>query len=605
MRNLSSPAHGFPRLFLGLSFGILTLSSCVPTEEWDAEFPPPLRQERSAVQVIPAIPGAGSTASVAVAPTQQPPQAESNALDRRDQALSLGSLHPAEMPLSPPLSAENKVSLPAPYPTPLMEGTSGEGYHSLPEQGFQLAANSPLSTFAIDVDTASYSNVRRFLLDGQIPPAEAVRIEEMINYFDYDYPDPEGDPFALVTEISQTPWNPQHHLVHIGLQGKRLNLQEIPANNLVFLVDVSGSMADPLKLPLLKSAFQSLVEQLRPQDHVSIVVYAGAAGVVLDPTSGNQKSAILAALNRLEAGGSTAGGAGIQLAYDLARQHFIKGGNNRVILATDGDFNVGLSSDSELITLIEKERKDNIFLTVLGFGTGNLQDGKMEQLANHGNGNYAYIDSLQEAKKVVVSELGANLVTLAKDVKLQIEFNPAHVKAYRLIGYENRLLANEDFHDDQKDAGELGAGHSVTALYEIVPVGSESDALLPSVDSLRYQQPVPSAKVRQEELLWLKLRYQQPTATQSQLLTVALPNQVAPLTQTSDNFRFSAAVAAFAMILRGSPYIEDTSLSMVEAWASDSLGSDTAGYRREFLQLLDRYAELRMVQDRSRSRFQG
>ncbi len=360
-----------------------------------------------------------------------------------------------------------------------------EGYAAIVENDFKRPTDTPLSTFSIDVDAASYANVRRFLDGGALPVHDAVRIEELVNYFEYDYPDPEGEhPFAVVTEVSECPWAPDHRLVHIGLQGERIDTRDLPPSNLVFLMDVSGSMNSPDKLPLLKQAFALLTDNLREQDRVGIVVYAGAAGVVLEPT--NDRQAILDALDRLEAGGSTAGGEGIKLAYALARKHFDAEKNNRVILATDGDFNVGASSDAEMMRLVERERASGVFLSVLGFGTGNLQDSKMETIADHGNGHYAYIDSISEARKVLVNEMGGTLVTIAKDVKVQVEFNPAHVAAYRLVGYENRLLADEDFNDDTKDAGELGAGHSVTALYEIVPVGVENPAA--TVDELKYQQ---------------------------------------------------------------------------------------------------------------------
>lgn len=472
---------------------------------------------------------------------------------------------------------------------------SREDYNPIQENDFLSVEDEPLSTFSIDVDAASYSNMRRFLTSGQIPPRDAIRIEELINYFNYDYPDPSGDtPFTVVTEISAAPWNPQHQLVHIGLQGQRLATEDLPPSNLVFLLDVSGSMNQPSKLPLLKSAFRLLVDELDDQDRVSIVVYAGAAGVVLEPTSGADKPRILEAIERLEAGGSTAGGAGIQRAYDLARQNLLPEGNNRVILATDGDFNVGLSSESELVQLIENRREDDIFLTVLGFGTGNLQDGKMEQLANQGNGTYAYIDSLQEAEKVMVNELGATLFSIAKDVKLQIEFNPAQVQGYRLIGYENRVLENYEFNDDTKDAGELGAGHSVTALYEIVPVGVDTDVDLPDVDPLRYQQPGPlEEEIDPQELMWVKLRYKQPTADLSQKLEHPVMNWILAPQQTSDDFRFSAAVAGFGMMLRDSQYKGSTDLELIRELATGALGTDRGGYRQEFVGLVDRYADLK------------
>ncbi len=345
-----------------------------------------------------------------------------------------------------------------------------EQYDHIQENGYLEAMSNPLSTFSIDVDTASYSNVRRFINGSQLPPTDAVRIEEFINYFNYDYPQPDGEhPFSITTEVSTAPWNPAHKLVHIGLQGQQVDKTELPDSNLVFLFDISGSMNDANKLPLLKQGFRLLVEQLTERDRVAIVVYAGAAGLVLPSTSGAEKATILEAIDRLEAGGSTAGGAGIQLAYGQAKENFIPNGNNRIILATDGDFNVGASSDGELVRMIEEKRDDGIFLSILGFGTGNYKDSKMEKLADKGNGNYAYIDTIREAKKVLVSEMAGTLLTIAKDVKIQIEFNPTKVQAYRLIGYENRLLAKEDFTDDSKDAGELGAGHTVTALYEIIP----------------------------------------------------------------------------------------------------------------------------------------
>ena len=472
--------------------------------------------------------------------------------------------------------------------------SSREEYNPIQENDFLSVEDEPLSTFSIDVDAASYSNMRRFINSGQIPPRDAVRIEELINYFNYDYPDPTGEtPFAVVTEISAAPWNPEHHLVHIGLQGKRLATEELPPNNLVFLLDVSGSMNDPSKLPLLQSAFRLLVDELDEEDRVSIVVYAGAAGVVLEPTSGRNKPQILEAINRLQAGGSTAGGAGIERAYELARQNFLENGNNRVILATDGDFNVGVASEGELVRLIEEKREDDIFLTVLGFGTGNLQDAKMEQLANHGNGNYAYIDSLQEARKVMVSELGATLFSIAKDVKLQIEFNPAQVQGYRLIGYENRVLENYEFNDDTKDAGELGAGHSVTALYEIIPVGAETDVDLPTVDPLRYQQPgTPEEEIDPQEMMWVKLRYKEPTADVSQKLEHPVMNWVLDPRETTHDFRFSAAVAGFGMMLRDSQYKGSTDLDLVLDLAAGSRGEDRGGYRREFVDLVRQYGEI-------------
>jgi len=467
-----------------------------------------------------------------------------------------------------------------------------ESYNGITENIFHDALKNPLSTFSIDVDAASYSNVRRFINNGQRPPKDAVRIEELVNYFDYDYDQPRGDdPFAVHTEISVAPWNTKHRLVHIGLQGKKIPTQDLPASNLVFLIDVSGSMNEVNKLPLLKSSLKMLVEQLREQDHVAIVVYAGAAGLVLEPTSGSEKKKIAEALDRLEAGGSTAGGAGIELAYAVAKQHFKNGGNNRVILATDGDFNVGESSDAGMERLIESKRKDGIFLTALGYGMGNYKDSKMETLADKGNGNYAYIDNLTEARKVLVNEFGGTLFTIAKDVKLQLEFNPAKVKAYRLIGYENRMLQHEDFNNDKKDAGDLGSGHTVTALYEIIPVGVESEFF--KVDELKYQQPriVPGAH-ESSELMTIKLRYKTPEGEKSKLITHPLVESNTPLARTSGNFRWSASVAAFGMLLRESEYVSNFSYDQVVQLAEASKGEDKDGYRVEFINMVKSFGML-------------
>jgi Ca-activated chloride channel homolog len=463
-----------------------------------------------------------------------------------------------------------------------------EQYNPIYENEFRDAAANPLSTFAIDVDPASYANVRRFLTSGQLPPRDAVRIEELVNYFDYDYADPRGDaPFSITTEVAPAPWNPAHRLVHIGLQGRRMDAAALPPANLVFLVDVSGSMDEPNKLPLLKEAFGMLADNLRPQDRVSIVAYAGAAGLVLPPTPGSEKERIRDAVATLEPSGSTNGAEGIRLAYQLARSAFIRGGNNRVILATDGDFNVGVSSDAELVQLIEQERGAGVFLTVLGFGTGNLQDARMEQLADHGNGNYAYLDGIDEARKVLVGEMAGTLFTIARDVKVQVEFNPAEVKAYRLIGYENRLLAAEDFNDDHKDAGELGAGHSVTALYEVVPAGAPDDPARGS-DPLRYQTPrARSGAAGSGELLTVKLRYKAPDGDASRLLAHPLHDRGAPLASSSADFRFSAAVAEWGMLLRQSRFRGAASYGAVTSLARGALGEDRGGYRGEFLRLVE------------------
>lgn len=468
-----------------------------------------------------------------------------------------------------------------------------EEYGRINENEFHEAANNPLSTFSIDVDTASYSNVRRFLSQGQLPPADAVRIEELINYFKYSYPEPEGDePFSISAEVAACPWEQNHKLVQVGLQGRRIPIADAPANNLVFLIDTSGSMNSPDKLPLLKSAFKLLTDQLREQDRVAIVVYAGSAGLVLPSTAGSDKKRILSAIDKLEAGGSTAGGDGIKLAYNVARESFNPSANNRVILATDGDFNVGVSSDGELLRLIESERESRVFLTVLGFGTGNIKDSKMELLADKGNGNYAYVDTIQEARKVMVSELGGTLNTIAKDVKVQVEFNPARVQAYRLIGYENRLMRAEEFNDDKKDAGELGAGHSVTALYEIIPVGVRAE--LHPVDGLKYQ----SRKVKAEgfssnEVMTVKLRYKAPKGDTSELLARSVFDENRDVPSASENARFAASVAEFGMLLRDSKLKGNSSFENCLALARESRGDDPEGYRAEFINLVERSAQLK------------
>jgi Ca-activated chloride channel family protein len=470
-----------------------------------------------------------------------------------------------------------------------------EEYDRIYENRFLLALDNPLSTFSIDVDTASYSNVRRFISSNQFPYKDAVRIEEMINYFSYDYPQPkDSHPFSIYTEISSCPWNDAHRLIHIGLQGKKVESKELPPSNLVFLLDVSGSMSPANKLPLLQQAFKLLVRELGANDRLSIVVYAGAAGLVLPSTEATNKDAIIDAIDRLHAGGSTAGGAGIKLAYKVAEENFIQEGNNRIILATDGDFNVGVSSTSELVRMIEDYRKRGIFLTILGFGMGNYKDGRMEQLADKGNGNYYYIDNLMEAKKVFVNDMRGTLFTIAKDVKLQIEFNPAKVKAYRLIGYENRLLNKEDFADDTKDAGELGAGHTVTALYEIIPYGSQEE--IPGVDDLRYQDNrISPTALKSKEIMTLKLRYKKPDGKKSKLIVHPLKDKNISFTRTSDNFKFSAAVAAFGMLLRDSEFKGNTTYKSVLNLARNGKGKDIFGYRSEFVQLVEKCSLLESV----------
>jgi len=471
-----------------------------------------------------------------------------------------------------------------------------EQYDFVREEGFLSPLRHPLSTFSIDVDTASYSNVRRFLRAGSLPPKGAVRIEEMLNYFSYNYPTDRGEhPFSVITEVTEAPWQPQHQLVMIALQGEEIPAGELPPRNLVFLLDVSGSMQPANKLPLVKRALRGLVTRLRREDHVALVVYAGASGLVLPPTSGAEQGTILTALEQLEAGGSTNAGEGIALAYVLARQHFDPEAINRVILATDGDFNVGVTSRSELVEMIERERESGVFLTVLGVGTGNLKDATMEQLADHGNGNYAYLDDFAEARKVLVEEAGGTLVTIAKDVKLQVEFNPKRVAGYRLIGYENRRLADEDFDDDAKDAGEIGAGHSVTAFYEIVPVGVESPT--GELDLLRYQKtPEATAAAVSSELLAVKLRYKKPDEETSRLLTHVVEEPARALAGASEDLRFGASVALFGMLLRDSPYRGDADYELVQKLARGALGRDERGYRAEFIRLVALARELDAVE---------
>jgi Ca-activated chloride channel family protein len=465
-----------------------------------------------------------------------------------------------------------------------------ESYDHVDENPFRRVDADPLSTFSIDVDTASYANVRRFLTDGALPPAGAVRIEEMINYFRFDYPQPSGGaPFSITTELTMAPWNPRHRLALIGLQGRAIEHRDPAPRNLVFLIDVSGSMMPPDKLPLVRTAMRLLTDVLTENDRVAIVVYAGNSGLVLPSTSGDQKERIHHALARLEAGGSTNGASGITLAYEVARRNFIHGGVNRVILATDGDFNVGVTNQSDLVQLIERERATGIFLSVLGVGTGNLKDSTMEKLADKGNGNYAYLDSVHEARKVLVREAGSTLETIAKDVKIQVEFNPREVSAYRHIGYENRLLQHEDFNDDTKDAGEIGAGHSVTALYEIVPVGVKTEA--GDVDPLKYQrEPRDTRGASSGELLTVKVRYRAPDGETSRLLSRAVMSRPSAMMA---NVGFASAVAEFGMLLRGSRAMPDASFESAATRARRFQGDDEEGYRAEFIHLVERAANLR------------
>ncbi|MCF6402344.1 von Willebrand factor type A domain-containing protein [Chitinophaga filiformis] len=464
-------------------------------------------------------------------------------------------------------------------------GHQTEDYSPINENIFHAVTEQPLSTFSIDVDRASYSNIRRFLNNGELPPTDAVRVEEMINYFDYRYGNPTGNaPVAIHTDMAVCPWNTDHQLVRIALKGREVAKDNLPPSNLVFLIDVSGSMSGAQRLPLVKQAFKALTAQLRPADKVAIVVYAGAAGLVLPSTSGENKTAILDALDKLEAGGSTAGGEGIVLAYKTAAENLLQHGNNRVIIATDGDFNVGPSSDGELQRIIEREREKGIFLSVLGFGMGNYKDNKLEILADKGNGNYAYIDNFEEARRTFVTEFGGTLFTIAKDVKLQIEFNPKYVQSYRLVGYENRMLQNEDFNNDKKDAGDMGAGHTVTALYEIVPSSKGSEQPL-AVDPLKYQlakQPAGNSS----EVLTVKLRYKEPKASTSQLITQVLRWKNQDITAAPEDFRMATAVADFGLLLRNSEHKGNASWDQVLKLAGNARGTDEEGYRAEFIQLV-------------------
>lgn len=473
----------------------------------------------------------------------------------------------------------------APPPPPEPNKASVEEYNRRDDHPFLLCQREPLSTFSINVDTASYTNVRRMLtVDNHMPPKDAVRVEEFVNYFTYNLPGPDGEhPMAISAEVAACPWRAEHQLVRVGLQAKRLTNDQSPPRNLVFLLDTSGSMDAPNRLPLLKQSLLLLARQLRAQDRVAIVAYAGSAGMVLAPTPGDRFETIRDALDRLDAGGSTNGGDGIQLAYQTAKESFIEGGLNRVILGTDGDFNVGVTG-SELVRLVEKQRDSGIYLTILGFGMGNLKDATMEKLSKHGNGQYAYIDTLDEARRLFVEQI-AGLVTVAKDVKVQIEFNPGQVQAYRLLGYESRMLAHQDFNDDKKDAGEMGAGHSVIALYEIVPPGVKID--VPATDGLKYQKPLqPTPAAGADEIMTVKVRYIPPAEQKSKLLTVPVAAGKRPFAQASTDFRFAASVAAFAMLLRDVSHKGTATYNDVLTWASGAVHPDAYGHRQEFLTLV-------------------
>jgi len=496
---------------------------------------------------------------------------------------------PSEAPAGAILTEQAEVTaeMPPPDVQHLPAGEfNTESYDRIYENPFLLVRQRPLSTFSIDVDTASYANVRRFLGNGSLPPRGAVRIEELVNYFDYDYPPPDGEvPFSVNVEVAGCPWNAEHRLTRIGLKGEVLEQEERPAANLVFLLDVSGSMNHANKLPLLKSAMKMLVNNLSQRDRVAIAVYASASGLVLPSTSCENKDVIVAALDQLQAGGSTAGGAGIQLAYAVAEQNFIPEHVNRVILCTDGDFNVGTTNQSELTRLIEEKAQTGVFLTVLGFGMGNYKDSRLEKLADKGNGNYGYIDTILEAQKMLVDQLAGTLVTIAKDVKIQIDFNPARVGAYRLIGYENRLLRDEDFKDDTKDAGEIGAGHTVTALYELIPAGREGDLL--KVDPSKYQQPTElSPAAESDEILTVRLRFKQPDVATSKELSFPVSDADEPAAEASPDFQFAAAVACYGMLLRQSEHRGQSTFDLALELANAGKGDDPSGYRAEFVQLV-------------------
>lgn len=468
--------------------------------------------------------------------------------------------------------------------SPIVE-TDDESYAEVAENPFESPKTAPLSTFSIDVDNASYTNIRRFINNGQKVPTDAVRVEEMINFFKYNYPQPKGsNPFSINTEYSECPWNENHKLLKIGLQGKNIPMTNLPTSNLVFLIDVSGSMSDDNKLPLLKESMRILVQELRPKDKVSIVVYAGSAGVVLPPTSGDDKKTIMNAFDDLSAGGSTAGGEGIELAYKLAEENFIKEGNNRVIIATDGDFNVGNSTDKDMEDLIEEKRKSGVFLTVLGYGMGNYKDSKMEILADKGNGNYAYIDNIQEANRFLGKEFKGSMFAIAKDVKIQIEFNPKHVQAYRLIGYENRKLKAEDFKNDAIDAGELGSGHTVTALYEIIPTGVQSDFI---PDALKYSKTKTDEINYNDELATVKFRYKKPDGEKSIEIIQTINNKSIDLENSSADLKFSTAVAWFGLKLKESKLIANSSVEKIKKLAKSGLSNDEEGYKSEFIRLID------------------
>jgi len=578
-------------LLSALAAAVLLLSAC-------SQHPPPLdetagkEESRSAApeprEAVVAAADPGRTGTPKTAGRTQAPASTRNQTDAAVATERLAASSRHGLPAG--IAASTLPHRPQPYPPypPTYHPVDGERYPAAEDNPVRLTAEAPLSTFSIDVDTASYANVRRLLESGRLPPRDAVRLEELINYFSYDYPTPRGnDAFAIYSELGPSPWHGDRQLLHIGIQGQDLGLAELPPANLVFLVDVSGSMNHPAKLPLLQSALKLLARELGPEDRMSLVAYAGAAGEVLAPTAGDERATILAAIDGLRAGGSTNGGAGIELAYRLAQQAFIDGGINRVILATDGDFNVGAVSLGALKAMISDKRRSGVALSVLGFGSGNTNDALMQELAQNGDGNAAYIDSLTEARKVLVDERAATLMTIARDVKIQVEFNPARVAEYRLLGFETRALKREDFKNDAVDAGDIGAGHTVTAIYELSLTGTPGR----QVDPLRYgsvaQPPATARGARSDEIAFVKVRYKPAGADASRLLTraVAADALQADLADTSERYRFAAAVAAFGQALRGAPQLGDFDLLDAAALAESARGADRFGYRSEFLQL--------------------
>jgi len=558
-------------------------SLVAPEPSSDVAQPPPSSRSKGGLGMV----GVGSGGGGLVRSSSAGRRQKKHRNSRRTRKSKVMRRRPApHHPVSPQIASNVSTS----------EAPRGDEYKKITEHAFKDPTAEPLSTFSIDVDTASYANLRRFIQNGNIPPKDAVKLEEMINYFDYNYAGPKTNdvhPFSVKTELADAPWNPKHKLMHIGLQGRKIDSAKLPPSNLVFLLDVSGSMNGADRLPLLKQALMLLSGTLRSQDKVSIVVYAGSAGLVLPPTSGAERRKIIEAFSKLRAGGSTAGGAGIKLAYKIAKDQFIKGGNNRVILATDGDFNVGVRSQGELVRLIEDQRKSGVFLTVLGFGRGNYRSSTMSELAEKGNGNHAYIDSILEAQKVLVSEMGGTLFTIAKDVKIQVEFNPKMVGRYRLLGYQSRILAAADFNNDKKDAGELGAGHNVTALYELIPP-SDAKGLEGQVDALKYQQ-VKSKE--SEEWLTVKLRYKKPDGDKSILMSHPHKGDDGDWREASEDFRFSAGVASFGMMLRDSKYLgensRDSKWDHIQSILKGSAGSDQQGYRAELLDLVKRARKIK------------